>query len=57
MKILTIVEIKQETAHVLIINFSPPVSLVLGYNLAAILRNKLVLLGAILQENPPTGHV
>lgn len=57
MKILTIVEIKQETAHVLIINFSPPISLVLGYNLAAILRNKLVLLGAILQENPPTGHV
>lgn len=56
-KTLTIVEIKQETAHVFIVNFSPSIGLVLRYNLPAIFRNELVLLGAVLQENAPTSHV
>jgi len=53
----TVIQIKQERTHVLVVHFSTPIGFVLRYNLPAVLGYKLVLLSAVFEENPPTGNV
>lgn len=53
----TVVQIEEETAHVLVVNFSASVGFVLGDDFAAILRYKLVLLRAVFQEDAPARYV
>ena len=52
-----IVEVEEEAAHVLVVHLAPPVRLVLGDDLAAVLGDELVLVGKVLDEDPPAGHV
>lgn len=55
--LLTIVQVEQEAAHVLVVHLSPAIGLVLRDDLPAVLRDEFVLLGALLQEYSPPGHV
>ena len=54
---LTIVEIKEETAHIFVVDFAPSIGLVLGYDFTAVFRYEFVLLGRILQKYAPTSDV
>lgn len=48
-----VVEVKKKAAHVFVIDFPAPVRLVLRDDFTAVLRNELIFLGAILQEDAP----
>ena len=52
-----VVEVEEEGAHVLVVHLSSPVRLVLGDDLAAILGDKLVLVGKVFDEDAPAGNV
>jgi len=51
-----IVEVEEEAAHVLVVHLAHPVRLVLGEDLAAVLGDYLVLVGKVIDEDPPAGR-
>ena len=54
---LTVIEIEEKRAHVLVIHLPSPISLVLSDDLAAVLGDELVLLRRVLEEDAPAGDV
>ena len=52
-----VVEVEEEAAHVLVVNFAAPIGLVLRDDFAAIFRDELVFLGRFFQVDAPTGDV
>lgn len=57
MDIVTVVEVEEEGAHVLVVDLPAAVGLVLRDDLAAVLGDELVLVRSLLQEDAPPGHV
>ena len=56
MSALTVVQIEQKAARVLIVDLSSSFGLVLRYQFAAILRDEFIFLSRIFQENTPTSN-
>ena len=54
---ILVIEIEQEAAHVLVIDLSSPVGLVLGDDLPAIFRYELVLAGKVLDKDTPSSNI
>jgi len=52
-----VVQIEEERAHVLVIDFATAIGLVLGNDLPTVLGDELILLGALLEEDAPAGNV
>ena len=54
---ILIIEIKQEAAHVFVINLASPVGLVLRDDLSTILRYEFVLAGKVLDKDAPACNI
>ena len=52
---LTVVQVEQERAHVLVVHLTSAIGLVLADDLAAVFGDELVLLYRILQKDAPAG--
>lgn len=52
-----IVQIEQKTAHVLVVDLSATICLILGYNFPTILRNELIFLCTFFKENTPARNI
>ena len=50
-----IVQVEQNRALVLVVDFATTIGLVLAYNLAAVFGNKLIFQALLLQINTPAG--
>lgn len=57
MMVLTVVEVEEEGAHVLVVDLPAAVGLVLRYDLPAVLGDELVLVRGFLEEDSPARHV
>jgi len=52
-----IIEIKQEWTHVFIVNFSSPISLILGNDLSTIFRYEFILQSTLFEINTPSSNI
>lgn len=52
-----VIQVKQETTHVFVVNFPSSVSLVLRNNLSAVLSYEIILFASFFDVDSPTSHI